>query len=90
MTVYINSTTNADTTTTYILIGGIVTSIITSSIITAITMTGIFLYCQRSIKTKVKSTTLETVSPVIYDELNITRDSDFPVSDNPAYGSEYI
>ena len=53
-------------------------------------MTGIFLYCQRSIKTKVKSTTLETVSPVIYDELNITHDSDFPVSDNPAYGPEYI
>ena len=68
----------------------IVTSIITSSVITAITMTGMFLYRQRSIKTKVKSTTLETVSPVIYDELNITHDSDFPVSDNPAYGPEYI
>ena len=89
MTVYINSTTNADTTTTYILIGSIVTSIITSRIITAIIMTGIFLYCQRSIKTKVKSTTLETAPPVIYDELNITHDSDFPVSDNPGYSPAY-
>ena len=89
MTVYINSTTNANTTTTYILIGGIVTSIITSSIITAITMTGMFLYCQRSIKTKVKSTTLETVPPVIYDELNRTHDSDFLLSDNPSYCPSY-
>ena len=40
MTVYINSTTNADTITTFTLIGGIVTSIITSIIITPITMTG--------------------------------------------------
>ena len=90
MTVYTNSTTNADTTTTYILLGGIVTSIITSSIITAITMTGMFLFCRRSIKTKVKSTTPQVVSPVIYDELNITHDSDFPVSDNPAYDPAYI
>ena len=90
MTVYTNSTTNANTTITYILIGGMVSCIITSSVITAITMTGMFLYCRRSIKTKVKSTTLETVSPVIYDGLNITHDSDFPVSDNPAYSPLYI
>ena len=57
MTVYINSTTNADTIATFTLIGVIVASFITSSIITAITMTGMFLYCQRSIKNKVKSTT---------------------------------
>ena len=86
MAVYINSTT----ITTFTLIGGIVTSIITSSIITAITMTGMFLYCQRSIKNKVKSTTADVVPPAIYDELNITHNSDFPVSDNPAYSPHVI
>ena len=88
MTVYINSTTNADTATTFTLIGGIVTSIITSSIITAITMTGMFLYCQRSIKNKVKSTTSETPPPMYCDEVK-AQGFNISVSDNPAYGPMY-
>ena len=86
MTVYINSTTNADTFT---LIGGIVTSIIiTSSTITAITITGMFLYCLRSIKNKVKSTTPETAPPMNCDEVK-AQGLNISVSDNPAYGPMY-
>ena len=48
-------------------------------------MTGMFLYCQRSIKNKVKSTTPETAPPMNCDEVNIAHDSDFPVSNNSAY-----
>ena len=88
MTVYINSTTNADTATTFTLISGIVTIIITSSIITAITMTGMFLYCQRSIKNKVKSTTQETTPPMNCDKVK-AQGFNISVSDNPAYGPIY-
>ena len=88
MTVYINSTTNAETITTFTLISGIVTIIITSSIITAITMTGMFLYCQRSIKNKVKSATPETAPPMNCDEVK-AQGFNISVSDNPAYGPMY-
>ena len=51
-------------------------------------MTGMFLYCQRSIKNKVKSTTSETPPPMNCDEVK-AQGLNISVSDNPAYGPMY-